>query len=147
VGNLTRIHNPYRYFDRHFDDVALSPWNWRFFNGEALTPLLDVHQTDDEVVVTVSLPGIKPEDVNITLTGRTLVISGELKADETVEREQYVYRERRVGTFSRQLQLPVRVVGDKAEANFENGLLRLSLPKAEESKPHSIEIKVPKAQA
>jgi HSP20 family protein len=82
--------------------------------------------------------------VDITLTGRTLVISGELKADEQVEREQYVYRERRMGTFNRQIQLPVRVIGEKAEASFENGLLRLTIPKAEESKPRSIEIKVPK---
>jgi len=141
MGHLTRIH-PHRYFDRYLDENVFSPMHWRFFQGEALTPLVDVHQTDDEVVVTVSLPGIKPEDVDITLTGRTLVISGELRADEKVEREQYVYRERRVGTFSRQLVLPVRVVGEKAEATFENGLLRLAIPKAEESKPHQIEIKV-----
>jgi HSP20 family protein len=143
MGHLTRIH-PYRYFDR-FDETVFSPANWRFFQSEALTPLVDVHQTDDEVVVTVSLPGIKPEDVDITLTGRTLVISGELKADDKVDREQFIYRERRVGTFSRQMHLPVRVVGEKAEATFVNGLLRLAIPKAEESKPRQIEIKVPTA--
>ena len=140
MGHLTRI-PPYRYFDEN----TFSPLAWRFFQGEALTPLVDVHQTDDDIIVTVSLPGIKPEDVNITLTGRTLVISGELKADEQVEREQYVYRERRVGTFNRQMRLPVRVEGEKAQATFENGLLRLTLPKAEESKPRQIEIKVPTA--
>jgi HSP20 family protein len=143
MGHLTRVH-PYRYFDRYFDETALNPWRWRWFEGQALSPLVDVHETDDEVVVTASLPGIKPEDVDITLTGRTLVISGELKADEQVEREQYVYRERRMGTFNRQIRLPVRVVGEKAEASFENGLLRLAIPKAEESKPRSIEIKVAK---
>ncbi len=144
MGHLTRIH-PYRYFDRAFDETVFSPMNWRFFQGEALTPLVDVHQTDDDIVVTVSLPGIKPQDVDITLTGRTLVIIGELKADEQVEREQYVYRERRIGTFNRQIRLPVRVEGDKAQATFENGLLRLAIPKAEESKPRQIEIKVPTA--
>jgi HSP20 family protein len=117
---------------------------WRWFENQALSPLVDVHETDDEVVVTASLPGIKPEDVDITLTGRTLVISGELKATEQVEDEQYLHRERRMGSFSRQVRLPVRVVGEKADASFENGLLRLAIPKAEESKPRSIEIKVPK---
>ena len=140
MGHLTRIQS-YRYFD----ETMFSPLAWRFFHGEALTPLVDVHQTDDDIVVTVSLPGIKPEDVNVTLTGRTLTVSGELKSTEQVEREQYVYRERRMGSFNREIRLPVRVEGDKAEATFENGLLRLSFPKAEESKPRSIEIKVAKA--
>jgi HSP20 family protein len=140
MGHLTRI-QPYRYLD----ETMFSPLAWRFFHGEALTPLVDVHQTDDDIVVTVSLPGIKPEDVNVTLTGRTLTVSGELKSTEQVEREQYVYRERRMGSFNREIRLPVRVEGDKAQATFENGLLRLSFPKAEESKPRSIEIKVAKA--
>ena len=140
MGNLTRF-DPYRFLD----DTYAGPMGWRYFLGETLTPLVDVHQTDDDIVVTVSLPGIKPEEVNITLTGRTLLVSGELKADEQVEREQYVYRERRVGSFSRRIQLPARVVGEQAEASFENGLLRLTIPKAEESKPRQIEIKVPTA--
>jgi HSP20 family protein len=143
MGHLTRVH-PYRYFDRYFDETAFNPMRWRWFENQALSPLVDVHETDDEVVVTASLPGIKPEDVDITLTGRTLVISGELKATEQVEDEQYLHRERRMGSFSRQVRLPVRVVGEKADASFENGLLRLAIPKAEESKPRSIEIKVPK---
>jgi HSP20 family protein len=140
MGHLTRF-DPYRFLD----DTYAGPMGWRYFLGETLTPLVDVHQTDDDVVVTVSLPGIKPEEVSITLTGRTLLVSGELKADEQVEREQYVYRERRVGSFSRRIQLPARVVGEDAEATFDNGLLRLTIPKAEESKPRQIEIKVPTA--
>jgi HSP20 family protein len=140
MGHLTRF-DPYRFLD----DTYAGPMGWRYFLGETLTPLVDVHQTDEDLVVTVSLPGIKPEEVSITLTGRTLLVSGELKADEQVEREQYVYRERRVGSFSRRIQLPARVVGEKAEATFDNGLLRLTIPKAEESKPRQIEIKVPTA--
>jgi len=140
MGHLTRF-DPYRFLD----DTYTSPMSWRFFQGMALTPLVDVLQTDDTVAVTVSLPGVKPDDVSITLTGRTLVISGELKEDEQVDRDQYVYRERRVGSFNRRIQLPVRVVGDEAEATFDNGLLHLVIPKAEESKPRQIEIKVPTA--
>ena len=91
--------------------------------------------------MTAALPGIKPEDVEITLTGQTLVIRGEFKADEKITRDQYLYRERRFGSFNRQLQLPVRVEGDKTEATFEHGLLTLRIPKADEVKPRQIQIK------
>lgn len=131
--------------DRLFDESFVSPFNWRMVNGESLTAPIDVHQTNDEIVVTASLPGIKPEDVDISITGQSLSIRGEVRADEKIERDQYLYRERRTGTFSRTLELPVRVQGDKAEATFENGLLRLTIPKAEEVKPRQIKVKVPTA--
>jgi HSP20 family protein len=132
--------------DRLFEDSFVSPFAMRAIEGEALNPALDVHQTPDEIVVTASLPGVKPDDVQITLTGQTLQIRGEFKADEKISREQYLYRERRYGTFSRQLQLPVRVEGDKTEATFENGMLTRRIPKAEEVKPRQIEIKAGKAE-
>jgi HSP20 family protein len=140
MGHLTRF-DPYRFLD----DSYTSPMSWRFFQGWALTPLVDVHQSDDDVTVTVSLPGVKREDVELTLTGRVLSITGELKEDEQVEEDRYVYRERRVGTFNRRIQLPARVLGEAASASFENGLLRVTFPKAEESKPQQIQIKVPTA--
>ncbi len=127
--------------DRLFEDSVVSPLTWRRLEGEAITPALDVHQDADEIVVTAALPGIRPEDVEITLTGQTLVIRGELKADEKVARDQYLYRERRFGSFNRELQLPVRVEGDKTEATFEQGVLTLRIPKAEEVKPRQIQIK------
>lgn len=127
--------------DRLFEDSFVSPITWRSIEGERMNPALDVHQTPDEIVVTAALPGIKPEDVDITLTGQSLQIRGEFKADEKVDRDQYLYRERRYGTFSRQLQLPVRVEGDKTQATFEDGVLTLNIPKAEEVKPRQIQIK------
>ena len=72
-----------------------------------------------EVVVSASLPGIAPDDVQITMTGQNLSLRGEFKSDEKVERDQYLYRERRYGTFHRQLQLPVRVQGDAGGAVVE----------------------------
>lgn len=127
--------------DRLVEDSFVSPLSWRTVRGEDLRPALDVHQTADEVVVTASLPGIKPEDVEMTITGQTLVVRGEFKEDETVDRDQYLYRERRFGSFSRQIELPTRVEGDRADATFENGVLRLSIPKAEDVKPRQIQIK------
>jgi HSP20 family protein len=102
---------------------------------------MDVHQTGDEIIVTASLPGLKAEDVDITITGQTLAVRGEFKADEKVERDQYLYRERRYGTFHRQVELPVRVQGDATTATFEDGVLTLRIPKAEEVKPRQIKVK------
>ncbi len=125
--------------DRLFEDSIVNPRNWPGGEGQ-VSPALDVHETDDAVVVTVSLPGVKPEDVDVTMQGQTLTIRGEFKADESVERDQYLYQERRYGTFGRQIQLPLRVQADRAEAAFDNGLLKLTIPKAEEVKPRQIHI-------
>jgi HSP20 family protein len=127
--------------DRLFEDSFVSPMSWRTVaGGESITPAIDVHETQDDLVVTAVLPGMAPEDVDITMTGQSLTLRGELKADESVDREQYLYRERRYGSFSRSLQLPVRVEGDRAEATFTNGVLTLRIPKAEEVKPRQIRI-------
>ena len=147
MANITRF-DPFgemvtlrQAMDRLFEDSFVSPLTLRTFNGEAAAPALDVHQTPDEIVVTAALPGLKAEDVDITITGQTLSIRGEFTADEEIGRDQYLYRERRFGTFHRQLQLPVRVQGDAASATFEDGVLRLSIPKAEEVKPRQVQIK------
>ena len=147
MANITR-HDPFtemvslrQAMDRLFEDSWVSPLGWRGVTGEQISPALDVHETPDEIVVTASLPGLKAEDVEITMTGQTLTLRGEFKADETVDRDQYLYRERRYGSFSRTLQLPVRVEGDRAEATFTDGILTLHVPKAEEVKPRQIQIK------
>lgn len=127
--------------DRLFEDSVVSPLSWRTISGgDGITPPLDVHETDDHIVVTAVLPGLKPDDVEITMVGQTLTLRGEMKAGDEVETEQYLYRERRYGSFSRTLQLPVRVEGDKAEAAFTDGILTLRVPKAEEVKPRQIRI-------
>jgi HSP20 family protein len=126
---------------RLFEDSFVSPLTWRQLDGEMLNPAVDVHQTADEIVVSASLPGLKAEDVDITITGQTLSIRGEFKADEKVERDQYLYRERRFGTFHRQVELPVRVQGDATTATFDDGVLTLKIPKAEEVKPRQIKVK------
>ena len=148
MANITR-YDPFsemvslrQAMDRLFEDSFVSPLGWRTISGgDSITPALDVHETDDHLVVTTALPGIKPDDVQITMTGQTLTLRGEFKADEKVERDQYLYRERRFGSFNRTLQLPVRVEGDRAEATFQDGVLRLRIPKAEEVKPRQIQIK------
>ncbi len=105
---------------------------------------VDMYETDENVIVEAALPGIKPEDVDVTITGDTLRIKGEAKAEREIRRENYIRQERRYGAFSRSISLPSGLETDKAEATFENGILKLTIPKAEAVKPKVIEVKVKK---
>jgi HSP20 family protein len=100
-----------------------------------------VFETDDDIVVKATLPGVKPDDLKITALGNTVTIQGETRAEEDVEESDYVYRERRFGQFSRTLTLPQNVDADNAEATFEDGVLRLAFPKPEESKAKTVQVK------
>ena len=100
---------------------------------------LDVYTTPEEIVIMASLPGLTPDEVEITLDGDRLTIRGELR--RPLENVDYLFQERVYGPFSRSLTLNVPVSTDQAEAVFENGVLTLTLPKAEESKPRTIEVK------
>ena len=124
--------------DRLFQESFIRPTT-RFLTKESAMPL-DIHETGNEVVVTASLPGIKPEDVEITITGDLLTIKGEVKADQTVKQEDYILQERRYGAFCRSVTIAMPVVADKAEAKFEHGVLTLTLSKAEEVKPKQIKV-------
>src|SRR5689334_17034603 len=125
--------------DRLFDESFLRPFG---DGGMALSsaPAVDVCETNDKVTVTASIPGIKPEDIKITVTGDVLQLSGEMKEDNERDEATYHVRERRFGSFNRSINLPTPVVSDKAEALFENGVLKLTLPKAEEARPKAIKV-------
>ena len=103
---------------------------------------VDMYETDDAVVVKSAIPGIQAEDLNISVTGDTLTIQGETQIDEESTEKNYLYRERRYGSFCRSLNIPVSVVTNEAEAEFENGVLTLTLPKAEEVKTKAIKVEV-----
>jgi len=125
--------------DRLFDDaftrpLSLSGNNWSI-------PAVDMYQTDNEVVVKAALPGIKADEVQLNVTGEVLTIKGETKQENETKEKVYHIREQRWGTFERSLVLPTEVVADKAKADFENGILTITLPKAEEVKPKTISIK------
>ena len=112
------------------------------FGAEALA--LDMYETADSVVVKTGVPGIKSEDIDITITGDVLTIKGETKVEEKVEKENYIRQERRYGAFQRSVRLPGSLVLDKAEATFENGILTLTIPKSEEAKPKTIKVEAKK---
>ncbi len=133
--------------DRLFEDSVVRPSGALATFGEArAVPALDVYQTDSEIVVKLALPGVKPEEVNIDITGDTLTIKGESKAKQEIKKEDYLYQERRYGAFSRSVVLPAGLKSDKAEAVMEDGVLTLSIPKAEEVKPKSIKVKAKKEE-
>ena len=125
--------------DRLFDDVR----PWRLLNpsenGDGFFPV-DLYETADDVVINASIPGAAPEDIDISVTGQVLTLKGEVKADEEQKAQNYYRRERRAGTFVRQFSLPSEVDSSRADAVFENGVLRLTLPKAEAMKPKTIKV-------
>jgi len=101
--------------------------------GFALTPHMDVTETDKEIVVEAELPGIDEKDVSLSLQDGVLTIRGEKKHERDEEKENYRMMERRYGSFQRSVQLPDTVDEDKIEATFNNGVLRVSLPKRPEA--------------
>jgi HSP20 family protein len=91
--------------------------------------------------VKATLPGVKADDIKISVTGDVLTIRGEVKHEEEVKNAAYHLRERSYGSFSRSIPLPTSVVADRAHAEFEDGVLTLRLPKAEEVRPKTIAVK------
>ncbi|HKI54543.1 MAG TPA: Hsp20/alpha crystallin family protein [Anaerolineales bacterium] len=124
--------------DRLFDDAFTRPLSLR--DGWSV-PAIDMFQTDDEIVVKAALPGIKADEVQINVTGEVLTLKGEVKQNQEMEEKAWHLREQRFGSFERSIALPTDVVADKAKADFENGILTITLPKAEEVKPKTITVK------
>ena len=102
---------------------------------------LDIYQTEDKLVVKAFVPGIDPEDVHIAIQDGALTIKGEAKREEKTEERNYFVRERRYGSFSRAVSLPSGLDVDNADASFENGVLTLTIPKAEEARPKEIKVR------
>ena len=127
--------------DRLFEESFVRPWAGWMMPAGAETLAVDMYETDDAIIVKTAIPGVKPEDLDISIAGDTLTIRGETKAEEEVKEEDYIRRERRYGAFCRSLTIPVPIVADEAEAEFENGILTLTLPKAEEIRPKTIKVK------
>ena len=125
--------------DRLFDDAFTRPLNLR--DGGWSSPAIDMYQTDEDVVVKAALPGFKADEVQINVTGDVLVLRGEMKHEEEQKDKAWHIREHRWSSFERSITLPTNVKADKAAADYENGILTVTLPKAEEVKPKTITVK------
>jgi HSP20 family protein len=104
-------------------------------------PAFDVSETDEEIIVKAELPGMSVEDIDVTLTDGLLTIKGERKMDKEDKGENYRRIERKFGSFSRSFKLGVEVKADTIDASYKDGILTLTLPKAEDSKPKRVEVK------
>jgi HSP20 family protein len=107
-------------------------------------PGMDLYQTDEAIVIKMGLPGVEPGDIQVSVTYGVLTVRGEVKEEKEEKEKTYHLRERRFGSFSRSVKLPSNVNVEKSDAQFENGVLTLTLPKAEEAKPRTIAVKTKK---
>ncbi len=124
--------------DRLFDSAFVGPnLAWR---PDAFGVAVDIVEEPEAFVVKASLPGIKPEDLEITYNNNVLTIKGDVKEEKEVEDARYHLRERRFGSFTRSFSLPTPVKADSIKADYEQGVLILTLPKAEEAKPKRIPV-------
>ena len=128
--------------DRLFEDSFANPRTQGWGESSLVPSLvpLDIWATDDGFVLQASLPGVKPEEVDITVEGNTLTLSGEIRSDRTEGEGANIVQEIRRGRFTRTLPLPAGLEPDKAQATFEDGMLTLRIPKAEPVKPRQIRI-------
>ncbi len=126
---------PLRDMDRFFDDES-------FWEGADFVPAINVYQDKDNVMVETLIAGVDPKNVEISVENDVLTISGKTQMKSDIKREDYYRKEIREGSFTRSVILPMQVKGDKAEASYDKGILKIRLPKAEAAKPKKIAIKV-----
>ncbi|MEA2088815.1 MAG: Hsp20/alpha crystallin family protein [Patescibacteria group bacterium] len=112
-----------------------------FAQTKGFTPAIDVYQDKDNVIVETPLPGIDPEKVDVSIENDVLTIKGESEYKKEIDEKDYYRKEVRCGSFYRSVALPAHVLGDKADADYENGILKIKIPKAPESKPKTIKVK------
>ena len=122
------------------DRMWPAPWGW-----DRRLPI-DLYQEADKVVVKAAIPGVKLEDLDLTVADNTLAIKVEAKSEDEVKEEEYLSRERRYGTFRRLVSLPDGLAVDKADASYEDGVLTVTFPRTEESRPRSLKINVGKSK-
>jgi HSP20 family protein len=126
--------------DRLFEESIVRPsLYWPDIDAGSLS--IDMYQMANDVVLKASLPGFKPEEVDISISGDDLTIKGDNNEEEEAKEEDYFFKERRYRSFSRTVTLPMEVKSEKAEATFDNGVLTLTMPKAEVVKPKQIKVK------
>lgn len=135
----TEMRSLQREIDRMFD--SFFPQGNGDQDQAVWTPRVDLAESEEMYLVHLDVPGMKKDELTISYQDGTLSISGERKFEEKEEQANFVRVERRFGHFYRSFELPKAVVSDKIDASYEDGVLSIRIPKAEESKPRSIKIK------
>ncbi len=130
------VFSPFWDFSRRFEDL----WRARSEGGQMVSPAVDISESDDALLVHAELPGLTKQDVKITIEEGVLTIAGEKRFVKEENKHDYHRVERRYGTFHRSFSLPSGVDTQKAEAQFQDGVLTIKLPKSESAKPRTLEI-------
>jgi HSP20 family protein len=124
--------------NQDWNPFSLLPEDYDF----AHSPQMDFREDESKYMIKADLPGIKKEDLNITVTGSTLVFKGERKQESEKDEKGWHHTERWYGSFERVLELPSEVDASKVKASFKDGVLEITLPKAESAKPKQIEVDI-----
>ncbi len=147
----SRAISPFETMERWFEEAFRRPFSllgpsWlprlRATEVEEAIPSVDIFEEGDNVVVKAELPGIKKEDIDVSMTDNVISISGEKKREEKVERKNYYREERSYGSFTRSFRLPAEVQTDKAKASFKEGVLEIRIPKTEEAKKREKKVSI-----
>ena len=138
-GSMGRAMSLRQLMDRMLEDAFVMPREGG--GGESWGgPAMDVYEDGDTLVVEAHLPGVKPDDIDVNVERGVLTISGQTQSEEERTGRNYLLREKRSGRFSRSLQLPATYRTEECKADYQDGVLRLTFPKAEEAKPRRIQI-------
>jgi HSP20 family protein len=113
----------------------------------AVSPAIEIIDKKDKLMVRAEVPGVKPEDIDISVSDSTLTIKGERKTESEVKEDDYYRREMSYGRFSRSVALPTKVQADKVDACYDDGILEITLSKAHEAKPKKVAVKAKKSKS
>lgn len=125
--------------DRLFEDSVIRPH--LFGDGRGMSFPVDLYETPEAFVLKATLPGVRPEELDVNATSEAVSIRAEIKPDTEVKEEHWLLRERRSGAVQRSFSLPIQIDPGKVEARFDSGVLTLTLPKAEAVRPKQIKVK------
>ena len=125
-----------RLLDRYTNWIGMQGWQ----------PAMDLVENDNSFVLKVEVPGVDPEDLDVTVTDNTVVVQGSIDQEKENQREGYLRSERRYGQFARTIVLPAEIEPEKAQAAFKNGLLTITLPKTAPGRSHGVKVQVDRPQ-
>ncbi|MFN3301492.1 MAG: Hsp20/alpha crystallin family protein [Patescibacteria group bacterium] len=136
---------PWEEFEKELEDWFEE--RWPEIKQAEFMPPVDIYEKGNNIIVETQISGIEPEKVDISVEDNTLILKGKSEKKSEVEEKNYYRKEVRYGSFYRALSLPTKVIGEKAEATYENGILKIVIPKAAEVKAKKIKVKVKKSKS
>ncbi len=143
--------SPFEEFERRFEDffrrpfaMMEAPWwpRWHALAGGEVSPMVDIYEEGNDIVVKAEIPGMKKEDIRVDINEKAITLSGEKKKEEKIERKDYIRIERSHGSFVRTFPLPAEVMTDKARASYKDGVLEVRVPKTEEAARRSRKVEI-----